>query len=433
MIFVRYSAGERGWHSLHHYANFTIDDPWLRQPYGYVDYKGLFEEMEKHNFHTTIAFIPWNYDRSEPEVVSLFRNHPERFSIAIHGNNHDHKEFTDYRSKPLDVQIADIKQSLARMEKFRKLTGIQYDKVMIFPHTIAPQKTLEALKTYNFLATVNYSNVAQGAVRSSGPSFTLRAVTISFANFTSIARYPALAPSTKEYTDMAINEFLDNPVFFYAHSDFFARGIDAFDGVADEVNKLQPDTQWRSLGDIVSHLYVVKKRDDSNYDVLTFASSTCLDNIWNRDLSFYVTRREESSGQDISSVTVDGWSHQYQLQNDYLTLSLAIPMGGTRCVAIQYKNDLDFASISITHDSLVNYLLRIASDFRDIYLSKSALGLAFIYFYDGHQVTPTELIGCVLIFIVICLFAGYRLQLFVRRRLLPVEQSPGVLSSRPNR
>ena len=103
MMFVRYCAGERGWHSLHYYANFTIDDPWLREPYGYVDYKDLLGEMEKHNFHTTIAFIPWNYGRSQQEVVSLFKNHPDRFSIAVHGNNHDHKEFTDYRTQTLDT------------------------------------------------------------------------------------------------------------------------------------------------------------------------------------------------------------------------------------------------------------------------------------------------------------------------------------------
>ena len=65
MIFAKYGAGDRGWHALHHDANLTIDDPWLREPYGHLDYKDLLTEMERHNFHTTIAFIPWNYDRSE--------------------------------------------------------------------------------------------------------------------------------------------------------------------------------------------------------------------------------------------------------------------------------------------------------------------------------------------------------------------------------
>jgi len=413
MIFVRYCAGEQGWHALHQYANLTIDDPWLRQPYGYVDYEGLFREMERHGFHTTIAFIPWNYDRSEPGVVSLFRNHPERFSISVHGDNHDHKEFTSYGSKPLPVQIADMKQSLARMEKFRTLTGIPYDNVMIFPHSIAPEKTLEALKTYNYLATVNSTNVPLDAAKPTAVSFALRPVTLSFAGFPSIGRYSVAAPISKSY--IAINEFLGNPLLFYGHSDDFAKGIDAFDGVADEVNKLEPDTQWRGLGDVVRHLYVVKLRGDSNYDVLAFSSSICLDNISGRDSIFYV-RKQEIGPQAINSVTVDGQNDDYRLQDGYVNFSVPVPAGKTRCAAIQYKNDLDLASISTSNDSVVVYFLRKASDFRDISLSKSSSGLAFVRFYNEHEMSPTELLVFLAGFMVICLFAGYRLSVFVRRK-----------------
>lgn len=413
MIFIRYCAGERGWHALHHYANFTIDDPWLRQPYGYVDYKGLLEQMERHDFHTTIAFIPWNYDRGDPGVVSLFRNHPERFSIAIHGDNHDHKEFTDYRSKPLAVQKIALKQSLARMESFRKLTGIQYDKVMIFPHSIAPERTLEALKTYNYLATINSRNVPQDAVEPSNLS-ALRPVTLSFADFPSITRYSVEVVIPKDF--IAINEFLGNPLFFYGHSDFFAGGIDAFDTLADEVNKVEPDTQWRSVGDVVKHLYVVRRRDDSNYDVLAFSGSICLDNSSGRDSIFYV-QKQEFGPQTIHSVTVDGQREPYRLQVGTLNFSVAVPMGNTRCIAIQYGNDLELASIGTSHDSLVVYFLRMASDFRDIYLSKSAIGLAVIHFDNEHDGKPVQMLEWVFVFIaVVCIYGGYRWGIGVRRQ-----------------
>ena len=72
---------------------------------------------------------------------------------------------------------------------------------------------------------------------------------------------------------IAINEFLDNPLFFYGHQDLFANGIGAFDRVADEVNHIEPDTRWRSLGDMAKHLYMVRLRDDANYDVLAFSST----------------------------------------------------------------------------------------------------------------------------------------------------------------
>ena len=85
MIFAKYGAGERGWHALHHDANLTIDDPWLREPYGHLDYNKLLTEMERHNFHTTIAFIPWNYDRSEQQVVALFATIRKGFRSAFTG------------------------------------------------------------------------------------------------------------------------------------------------------------------------------------------------------------------------------------------------------------------------------------------------------------------------------------------------------------
>jgi hypothetical protein len=413
MMFIKYCGGDQGWHALHQYANLTIDDPWLRHSYGYVDYKSLLGEMEKHDFHTTIAFIPWNYDRSDPGVVSLFRDHPDRFSITVHGDNHDHKEFTDYQSKPLAVQIADLKQSLARMERFRTLTGIPYDKVMVFPHSIAPEGTLAALKTYNYLATVNVKNVPQDALRPTNLSFVLRPVTLSFADFPSIQRYSMASPIPKSL--IAINEFLGNPLLFYGHSDDFAKGIGAFDGVADEVNKLQPDTQWRGLGDIVKHLYAVKRRDDSNYDVLSFTSNICLNNPSERDATFYV-RKREVGGQAIKSLSVDGQNLQYQLQDDDLNFSVLVPKGGTRCAAIQYQNDLDLASIGTSKDSVVVYFLRMASDFRDNYLSKTTFGLAFIRFYNKHEIKPAQVLGCAFVFLLISLYAAYRWRVSITRK-----------------
>ena len=75
-IFLKESFGERCWHRDNNQANLTIDDPWLREPYGNLSYSSLLKEMNENNFHTTIAFVPWNYDRSEKEVVELFRNNP---------------------------------------------------------------------------------------------------------------------------------------------------------------------------------------------------------------------------------------------------------------------------------------------------------------------------------------------------------------------
>lgn len=413
LMFVRYCGGNKAWHAVQHYANLTIDDPWLRQPYGFVDYISLLEQMERHNFHTTIAFIPWNYDRSQANVVSLFREHRDRFSITIHGDNHDHKEFADYKSKPFPVQVADLKQSLARMEKFRSLTGIDYDRVMIFPHSIPPRETLAALKTFNYLATVNSTNVPQGDAAPSSSSFYLRPVTLLFAGFTSVSRYSISNAIPKAF--LAINEYLDNPLFFYGHSDDFAKGIDAFNETADEVNRLEPDTQWLSLGEILKHFYLVKLRDDSNFDVLTFSNHICLDNRNQSNLTFYV-QKEETGPQIIDSVQLEGHSYPFQLESGSFRTEITVPARATRCLAIQYKNDLQLASIGTSDHSVVVYFLRLASDFRDIYLSKSTEGLAFVRFYNQHQLTPARLIEILLFLMALCTYAAYRFRELARTR-----------------
>jgi len=405
MIFVKYSAGNHGWHSPHHYANFTIDDPWLREPYGHLNYKNLLAEMDKHNFHTTIAFIPWNYDRSEASVVSLFRTRPDRYSICVHGDNHDHKEFEDFRSKPLNVQEVDLRQGLARMAEFSRLTGIPFDRVFVFPHSIGEEPILEKLKAYNFLATVNSTNVPMESAAPAGLLFQLRPVTTSFGDFPSVFRYPAIM--TGPGTLIAINDFLDNPLFFYAHQDFFARGINAFDPIADEVNRLEPDTRWRNLGDIAAHLYLLRLSDDGGYDVFTFSSSVRLENDSAGAQVYHIVKREPDASM-IQTVTVDGSPAPFQVHEGFLNCSVTIPAGQTRNLLVTYKNDLNLASVDIRRKSLRVYLLREASDFRDIWLSRFSFGEAATAYYYKHYYHHGKSLARVLasIFAVLLLIAA---------------------------
>ena len=396
MIFTKYSAGARGWHALQHYANLTIDDPWLHEPYGHLAYKELLSEMERHNFHTTIAFIPWNYDRSQANVVELFRNHPEKFSICVHGDNHDHKEFDDFGSKSMAVQTAAIKQSLARMEQFRALTGLPYDHVFVFPHNIGSERILEELKSYNFIATINSLNVPIDRPRPTSLLFPLRPVTLAFGGFPSVSRYSAAMTTPSSF--IGINAFLENPILFYGHQDLFTKGVDAFNDIADEVNKRQPATLWRSVGEVANHLYLVRVRDDSDYDALTFSSNVNLDNVFGRNVQFHVQKQETDSAA-IESVTVDGLSVPFHFENGILQINVGVPAGESRNLVVRYKNDLDLASIATAKSSLRVYVLRMASDFRDITLSEYSVGRTATDYYYRALAYPLSLViaGCALI------------------------------------
>lgn len=423
LMFLRYSLGERCWHTVGHYANLTIDDPWLIEPYGHLSYESLVKEMCKVNFHTTIAFIPWNFDRSTPEVVSLFRKYPDRFSICIHGNNHDHYEFYKYQAKagdpwpakPLNVHEMNIKQALVRMEKFNNLTGLSYDRVMVFPQSIAPTQTLGLLKKYNFLATSNARNVPLGAEEPTDPLFSLRPFTLEFENFLSFRRF---SPDERSKTDFAIDLFLGNPILLYGHHHMFAKGIGAFNKVAEMINSIDPEIEWRNLGDITRHLYLQRARNDGNYDVRAFCKSIELKNMRERDLTYFV-RKQESLSPNIKRVTVGGDPYPYGLSLSDLSLKIDIPAGASRIIDIEYENDFNLKSIGIAKDDPYVDRLRSLSDFRDMTLAKNLFGRAFIHVYYETGLFKVGLKRLALFsFLLVCAISagGWYLIIWTRRR-----------------
>jgi peptidoglycan/xylan/chitin deacetylase (PgdA/CDA1 family) len=381
MMFLRYAAGDAAWHAPGNYANLTIDDLWLREPYGNVNYEQLLHEMDQHKFHTSVAFIPWNYDRSQPKLVALFAAHPEMYSICIHGNNHIHQEFGPLATHPLAKQSEDMRQAIARMEQFHTLTGIPYDRVMVFPHSVAPVATLAELKRANYLATANSLNVPSDSDPTSQVEVALRTTTLQYANFPSMRRYSA--ETDIPVSQLAIDSFLGNPILLYAHEGFFADGMDRFDGTADTVNRLDPATQWRSLGDIARHSYVERLRVDGNYDIRLFTAEADIRNGGDHKVDYFIEKTEDFA-QPIT-VFVDGVPFPYQRASGQLRLALSIGAGESRKISIQYGDALNVAAIEISKKSLSVAIIRRLSDFRDDVVSRSALGRSFIRSYadDG--------------------------------------------------
>ena len=403
MIFLRYAGGDRVWHSPGHYANLTIDDLWLHEPYGHVNFEQLLEQAQQHNFHATVAFIPWNFDRSQPAVVSLFRTHPDRLSITIHGDNHIHQEFGPFAEHPLSLQIKDMDQGLARMARFHQLTGLSYDAVMVFPHSISPEATFAALKHANYLATANSLNVPTDAAAPPDADFALRTATLDFATFPSLRRYSAETDIPRP--QLAIDAFLGNPMLFYAHESFFAPGIDAFNPTADFVNSVQPDTKWSSLGQIVHHLYLERLRDDGNLDVRAYSASIQIKNDLPHDAIVSVEKAEDFSSP--LTVLVDGQPYSFQKDRARLLLQLPIAAGRSRSVEVRYEPVVDLASIDISKHSMKITAIRMLSDFRDNVVSDTPAGRWFIRSYVDYRSDWNRTVAIMILFIALFFTAWY--------------------------
>jgi hypothetical protein len=427
LMFLRYACRERCWQSPGHFANLTIDDPWLREPYGDLHFTSLLAEMEKANFHTTLAFIPWNYDRSQPAVISIFREHPERFSICIHGNDHDRSEFVDPNSSR--HREDDIVQALARMEAFTRLTGISYDPVMVFPHTIANDaETLALLKKHNFLATVNQDNIPLSLPRPRDLIYYLRNVTLDYANFPSVSR---AGVNNQSESDIALELFLGNPILLYDHHGLFRKGVDQFSRLAEEINKLEPSIRWTTLGSISRHLYLTRIREDGNYDVLAFCRSIELENQSTSARTYFV-HKPESFSFSIRRLAVDGLGVPYEKTSDGIDLILKIPPGDKRLIELEYDNDSPGRSVDIAKTSIRSKILRRLSDFRDIQLSSVPLGRAVIGLFYGsgayrYARGSVVLLGLAILSIIVVL----TWLLFRRRRRIRALRRDEKLSGHP--
>jgi len=379
LLFLRYAGGERVWHAPMQLANFTIDDAWLREPYGNLDYEQLLDDMLKHNFHTTIAFIPWNFDRNSASVVKLFLAHPDRFSIAVHGNNHDGRDFCADAQCPPAKQAEAIRQGIARMESFTKLTGVPYAPVMVWPYEKAPLlSTLTMLKKYNFLANVNTVPVPTGQASPAEPLFRLRPESVQFGDFPTIKRYSLQTPWVQ--SKIAVSSFLGNPLLFYVDPDVFERGDAPLDAIADYVNRVDAGVVWEGLGQIARHLYLIRLAGDGAYDVQAFASEITLINP-SSDAATFSIEKPETFEVPIRSVTVNGAPAPYHRSAVGLDLSIRLRGKETADIRVVYDNDLDLARVETSRASLRVYLHRSLADLRDIILARSKLGQVLIAAY----------------------------------------------------
>jgi hypothetical protein len=182
---------------------------------------------------------------------------------------------------------------------------------------------------------------------------------------------------------LVVDAFLGNPMLFYAHQGFFSQGIDAFNKTADDVNRLQPSTQWQSLGYITQHLYLEKLRDDGNYDVRAYSGKLHIENVHSADARFFIEKDEDFALP--LTVAIDGKPYPYEKTEKQILISLPIRSGTGHDLTIRYGDDLSLAAVDISKSSLRTAAIRYLSDFRDNDVSKLPFGPQFIALYAQNE------------------------------------------------
>ena len=152
VLYIKWAFAETCWSAPETNACLVIDDPVLKPTHGFVNFQELLSLMKRHKFSTNIAFIPWNWRRSAPQVVRLFKENPDNYSISVHGCDHTRAEFGGPDRQRLYWKT---RRALDRMNRHESITGICHDRVMVFPQGIFSEAAMSALKHSDLIAAVN--------------------------------------------------------------------------------------------------------------------------------------------------------------------------------------------------------------------------------------------------------------------------------------
>ncbi|UPU37827.1 hypothetical protein M1B72_09000 [Geomonas paludis] len=224
-------------------ACLIIDDPLLRPRYGCLDYQKLLDEMKAHNFFTEIAFIPGNYQRSDPRTIRLFADNADRYSICVHGCNHTGNEFGGYDYHHLCRLSC---TALARMEQHKRLTGLPYDRVIVFPQGRFSSVAMQAVKDTGYVAAFN-STIR--AIDGKGPPAQehQRPATKHYHDFPLFLRRYATDKSGF-LADIAAGR----PILIVDHHSAFRNGYRHLTDFIDWINS-QGNIRWTSLSKVAEY------------------------------------------------------------------------------------------------------------------------------------------------------------------------------------
>ncbi len=224
-------------------ACLIIDDPLLKPKYGCLDYEVLLEEMKIHNFFTEIAFIPYNWKRSDPKTIRLFMENKDRYAICVHGCNHLGNEFGKGSYEELSA-LASL--ALWRMEEHARVTGLPYEPVLVFPQGLFCSVAMKALKDQGFFAVFNTTIRATDAKEPPQSEYQRAATMIYHDLPLFLRRYPR--DKAKFVEDLANGR----PILIVEHHSLFRNGYKPLTDLIDWINS-QGNIRWTSLLKIAEH------------------------------------------------------------------------------------------------------------------------------------------------------------------------------------
>ena len=369
VMFVKWAFAETCWKAPEANACLVIDDPLLRPQYGFLNFQDLLDQMQHHNFSTSIAFIPWNWRRSSSEVVGLFKANPERYSLAIHGCDHTGGEFG---TRDRNVLAWKARQAIDRMSRHESQTGISYDRIMVFPQGVFSEPALGVLKHTHFIAAVNTEVLCTDLNRPT--------IRISDVWDVAVMNYESFPLFTRRYPSQGVENFafdilLGKPCIVVVHHDFCRDQSAHLVEFVNRLNGLNCRLFWRSLGDVVRRSCRQREVTKGHIETEMYGGELCLENHSEQRKRFRITKRE-SNPSAVKGIEVGSRQIRWTYSEWRIDFAIELAAGQSTTVGITFHDS--FANVKGRDD--VGYkvkamLRRYLSEMRDNYIVTRRTGL----------------------------------------------------------
>ena len=329
VLYIKWAFAHSCWTSPETNACLVIDDPVLKPRHGFVDFRELLGLMKRYDFTTNIAFIPWNWRRSSPEVVRFFKENPRNYSLSVHGCDHVRAEFGGSDRQHLYFKA---RQALERIRRHEAITGIRHDRVMVFPQGIFSEAAIDAIKRTDLIAAVNNDILLREPHH--------RAITLADMWTVAVMNYSAFAIFTRRYPwegieNFAFDALLGKPAIAVIHHDYCSDHCARLIAFVERLNALKSKVIWRNLVDVVSRSYRLRQLTLDTTEVEMYAAMLQLENFSGGRKRVLITRRESepSAIREIS----DGFRLiPWMVQDGCIKFEIEVAAGERKSIHVKF-------------------------------------------------------------------------------------------------
>jgi hypothetical protein len=363
VLYIKWALSEVSWHAPDIGACLIIDDPVLKPVYGFINFQDLLSMMKRYKFSTSVAFIPWNWRRSSPKVVSLFRENPEYYSISVHGCDHTRAEFGDGNQECIHGKV---REAIARMNVHESQTAIPHDRVMVFPQGVFSREAISTLKRSDFVAAVNNDTISA--------DLSYRPLKIRELWDVAVMSYDNFPIFTRRYPWEGIENFafdilLGKPAIIVIHHDYCSDRCKRLVEFIERLNALKGAIEWQSLGELIRRSYWQRKLSPTLMEVEMYGKELHLEN---RSLKRqrYLFRRRESEPSSIKEVLAAGTDIMWNSAQEGINFELELEPGENTTVEVRFEELLGNGCYTNTlYYRAKTMLRRYLCELRDNYIT----------------------------------------------------------------